>query len=327
MTILFYVLIAILVLVLLPLGLLALRYYRNRGRADRQWNSFIAKKLSDIGSVKQLIITPLVDWYPAREALSGEAGVSYLVQADNTTILLDVGFNSMREHPSPLLCNMKALGVELKDINYIVISHLHTDHVGGMAQQWHHTFKLSREDVDLSHVQALTPVPMHHATAQVRVVDGPRVIAPGVATEGPIGRALFFIGWTMEQSLVINVADKGLVIIIGCGHQGLERIVERAEQIIPQPLYGVVGGLHYPVTSSRINKVGIPIQRVVGTGKPPWKPITKSEVWQSIEYLKSKNPSLVAISAHDSCDWTLQAFRDAFGEAYQELRVGQQIVV
>lgn len=97
MTILFYVLIAILALVFLPLGLLDLRYYRNRSRADGQWNAFIPKKLSDIGSVKQLIITLLIDWYPARESLSGEAGVSYLVQSDNTAILLDVGLNSANE--------------------------------------------------------------------------------------------------------------------------------------------------------------------------------------------------------------------------------------
>jgi hypothetical protein len=35
----------------------------------------------------------------------------------------------------------------------------------------------------------------------------------------------------------------------------------------------------------------------------------------------------VTLSPHDSCDWTLRAFRRAFGEAYQELIVGQEIVV
>ena len=103
---------------------------------------------------------------------------------------------------------MRELGVDLKDINYIAISHLHSDHVGGMTAMRKRTFKLSREEVDLSHIVALTPVPMYHATAQVKVIDGPSVIAPGVATEGPIARAIFFMGLTLEQALIVNVAAK-----------------------------------------------------------------------------------------------------------------------
>jgi 7,8-dihydropterin-6-yl-methyl-4-(beta-D-ribofuranosyl)aminobenzene 5'-phosphate synthase len=327
MIVLLYVIVAIFVLVLLFVGLMSLRYFRDVSRANYQWNTFVQKRLSDIGSVKQLIITPLIDWYTARESLVGEAGVSYLVQADNTRILLDVGLNRANEHPSPLLRNMKELGVDPKDINYVVISHLHSDHVGGMIGMRKRTFRLSREDVNLSHIVALTPVPMHHVTAQVKLIDEPFVIAPGIASQGPISRALFFLGLTLEQALVVNVAGKGLVIITGCGHQGLYRIVERAEQVISEPLYGIVGGLHYPVTSSRINILGVPGQRLLGTGKLPWRPITRSEVLQSIDYLKAKRLKLVAVSAHDSCDWTLHTFQNAFGEAYQELRVGRPIVV
>ncbi len=328
MIVLLYVIAAILVLVLLFVGLMSLRYFRDVSRANHQWNTYVPKRLSDIGTVKHLVITPLIDWYPAKESLVGEAGVSYLVQADDTRILFDVGYNRANEHPSPLLRNMKELGVDLKDINYVVISHLHSDHIGGGVPMRQRTFRLLREDTDLSHIVALTPVPMHHVTAQVKLIDEPFVVAPGIASQGTIARALFLFGLTLEQALIVNVAGKGLVIIAGCGHQGLHRIIERAEQTISGPLYGIVGGLHYPVVSSRINILGIiPLQRLLGTGKLPWKPVTRLEVQQSINYLKTKKLRLVSLSAHDSCDWTLQAFRDAFGEAYQELRVGQPIVV
>lgn len=323
----FYVFAVILALGLLLTGIVSLRYFRDIGRANRQWLQPIPQRLTDMGSVTRLVITPLVDWYPARESLVGEAGVSYFIQADNTGILLDVGLNDTNKHPSTLLHNMKELGIDIGNINYVVISHLHPDHVGGVPNMRERTFRLSKEDSDLSHSVALTPVPMHHATAQVKLVVEPSIIAPGVATEGPIATALFLMGLTLEQAVVANVAGKGFVIITGCGHQGLRRVVERAEQIVAEPFYGIVGGLHYPVTSSRINKLGIPIQRLVGTGKLPWKPITRADVQQSIDYLRAKNPRLVAISAHDSCDWTRSAFRDAFGEAYKELRVGERIVV
>ncbi|MEW5959085.1 MAG: hypothetical protein AB1801_15240 [Chloroflexota bacterium] len=47
----------------------------------------------------------------------------------------------------------------------------------------------------------------------------------------------------------------------------------------------------------------------------------------AIAYLQRRQPQLVALSPHDSCDWSLAAFRQTFGEAYQELLVGQEIVV
>ncbi len=54
--------------------------------------------------------------------------------------------------------------------------------------------------------------------------------------------------------------------------KSLERAVARTEALFDEPLYGVIGGLHFPVTGSRI-KGGV--QRVIGTGK------------------------------HDSCDWSV----------------------
>jgi metal-dependent hydrolase (beta-lactamase superfamily II) len=59
----------------------------------------------------------------------------------------------------------------------------------------------------------------------------------------------------------------------------------------------------------------------------PWRPITRDEVQQAIAYLQRRNPQLVALSPHDSCDWSIEAFRWAFGETYQDVRVGKEIVV
>jgi 7,8-dihydropterin-6-yl-methyl-4-(beta-D-ribofuranosyl)aminobenzene 5'-phosphate synthase len=75
-------------------------------------------------------------------------------------------------------------------------------------------------------------------------VDGPQAIAPGIASTGPIPRQMFFFGQTLEQSLAVNVEGKGIVLIIGCGHPTIQRILERAEMLFDAPTYGVVGGLH-----------------------------------------------------------------------------------
>jgi len=300
-------------------GGLAARFHLGRQRADRVWAEARYSKFEEVGTVKRLTILPLIDWHTAREDLVGEPGVAYLVRADDATILFDVGYNVQGEHPSPLLRNMQALGVGVEEVDSIVISHLHCDHVGGMGCQ--------SEPLDLSGVTAFVPEPMSHSTATVDLVEMPRVIAPGVATMGPIPRQLFFLGWTPEQSLAVNVEGKGLVLIIGCGHSTIERIVERAEMLFEEPLYGMIGGLHYPVSASREAKFGVPLQRLLGTGKWPWDPINREDVVSAIAFLQSRHPQLVALSPHDSCEWSIETFRQAFGGAYHDLLVGEEIVV
>ena len=313
--------------VLAAFGGAVVRFHLGRRRADRVWAAARYPKLKDVGTVQRLTILPLIDWYTARDPLIGEPGVSYLVRADDTTILFDVGYNVRGEHPSPLLRNMATLGVEVTEIDAVVISHAHEDHVGGRSHMMQRTFALSGQPVDLKGIPAYVPVPLSNPTARVTVVDGPLVIAPGVASMGPIPRQLFFFGWTPEQSLAVNVEGKGIVIIIGCGHSTLQRIVDRAEMLFDEPLYGIVGGLHYPVTASREVKFGLPLQRILGTGKLPWDPINRQDVEAAIAYLQRRHPQLVALSPHDSCDWSIEAFRSAFGAAYQDVQVGKEIVV
>jgi metal-dependent hydrolase (beta-lactamase superfamily II) len=74
----------------------------------------------------------------------------------------------------------------------------------------------------------------------------PTGIGKGVASTGTIPRQLVF-GWIDEQALVVNVADRGTVLIVGCGHQTIPKLLERYDEVFDEPLYGIVGGLHFPV--------------------------------------------------------------------------------
>ncbi|MFH0851003.1 MAG: hypothetical protein V1924_08710 [Candidatus Bathyarchaeota archaeon] len=88
-----------------------------------------------------------------------------------------------------------------------------------------------------------------------------------------------------------------------------------------------MGGLHYPVMGGPIEVFGFALHKYVGTGKPPWDHITVDELQANIQLLKGLNLKLVALSPHDSSDLSMEAFRDAFPEAYRDLRVGEPIIV
>ncbi len=328
MKILIAIVIAIFIIPLILLGLEMIRFERGKQRASKQWRNTNIAKITEPGATTSLEIIPLIDWHTSSDALKNEAGVSYLVKTDKKTILFDMGFNyPAQSDPSPLLQNMDTLGISLEDIDMIFISHNHPDHIGGRKWQGLDTFSLTASQIPLGTKEVFTPIPMTYPGLNPVCIEQPTVIAPGVVSLGAIPNQLFFAGWTLEQALAVNVKDKGIVIIVGCGHQTLPKILERAEALFNEPIYAVIGGLHYPVTDSRIKPLGFKIQKFLGTGKTPWSPITMDEVRANIECLKTRKPQLVSLSGHDSCDESLEVFRNAFPGEYKELRVGDPIVL
>ena len=179
------VLVGILIVIGAAMAALMVRFQRNQQRAAQAWDSFEPEGL-DLQPVERLTITPLVDARTAGEDLAGEAGVSYLVEAGGTRLLFDLGFNAQKESPSPLQRNAKALGVDLDTVDAAVISHRHLDHVGGLKAQMAHSFILPSDKLEAQGVPIYVPEPLEHPAADVQVVEGPQIIAPGVTRRGEI---------------------------------------------------------------------------------------------------------------------------------------------
>ncbi len=297
---------------------LAGRYAAGARRADRSWQGPVGAGLSDIGEVEKVSILPLVERLTGGPGLRGEPGISYLVRAGQVRILFDSGLSGGRTD-SALAHNALALGARLDDLDAVVISHLHLDHVGGLRAMRRHTFAFSAQPLEPRGVPAHVPCPMTHPRADVAVTTTPRVIAPGVALLPPLPRMLFWPGYITEQAMVVNVRGFGLVLISGCGHPPIERILAVAEQVLDVPVRAVVGGLHLPV-----HAVGTPLmpQAVLGSPYPPWRPISEHDVAHVLDVLDERGPRIVALSGHDSTQWTYDAFGRHFGDRYQTLRAG-----
>jgi 7,8-dihydropterin-6-yl-methyl-4-(beta-D-ribofuranosyl)aminobenzene 5'-phosphate synthase len=302
---------------------LAGRYVVGRNAASRHTTTGLDKRLSDLGEVGSLTILPVVERLTRGPGLRGEPGVSYLIRADDLTLLFDCGLGTGLGE-TPFEANARALGVDPGDLDCLVVSHLHADHVGGALPQLRHTFSLGKESPLPSSLPAFVPTGMEHPRADVCVVEEARVLGKGVAVLPPLPRMLFWLGPIAEQALVVNVRGRGLVLVTGCGHPEIERTLAEAEQIVDAPVYAVIGGLHLPV-----HAVGTRLmpQAVLGNPNWPWRPISEADARAVIATIRERGPGLVALSGHDSTPWTIAAFDDAFGTRHRPLRVGEPITV
>jgi 7,8-dihydropterin-6-yl-methyl-4-(beta-D-ribofuranosyl)aminobenzene 5'-phosphate synthase len=304
---------------------LAARYAAGRARADRSWPPVVESRLGDIGEVDEVSVLPLVERLTpggtGSGGLRGEPGVSYLVRAGGTRLLFDTGLSGGRAR-SALVANAERLGADLSALDAVVISHLHADHVGGVRAMARRTFSFAAQPSEPRGVAAYVPTEMRHDRARVVRTAGPRVVAPGVAVLPPLPRMLFWLGPVAEQALVVNVRGFGLVLVTGCGHPQIERILGVTEQVLDVPVRGVIGGLHLPV-----HPLGTPLvpQAVLGSPNWPWRPISERDAGHVLDEIAERGPRLVALSSHDSTPWAYGAFARRFGDRYRTLRVGEEL--
>jgi metal-dependent hydrolase (beta-lactamase superfamily II) len=303
-----------------------LRVQRGVARAEALFESQRPAKLGDIGTTKTLSILPLIDWHSSEPNLKTEMGVSYLIETDAHRILFDVGHNAEQSVPSPLQANMAALGLDTDDFDTIFISHNHFDHVGGTRANDEATFMLGLDHEPLPGKRAFVPVPLSYPGIEPVVSAEPTIVGPGLASTGTIPRQLAF-GWIDEQALAIHVEGRGVVLVVGCGHQTMPKLLERYDDLFDIPLYGVIGGLHYPVPDGRFYALGINLQRRFASGRGIFDPIDMPEVRDELRMLEARNLGLIGVGGHDSSDEVIAMFRERFGPAYRDVRVGQPITL
>ena len=181
-----------------------------------------------IKAMQGVTITILYDNNPYAPGLKTAWGFSCLVEKGEEVVLFDTGGDAYI-----LLGNMQLLGIDPSRINAVVLSHIHGDHTGGLGG----VLALN------SRVTVFLPrsFPESFKTrlrSQVKVVEigDPGEIMPGIYTTGEMGTSI------REQGLVVDT-PKGAVLITGCAHPGIVKMVEKAKQLRGE-IYLVMGGFH-----------------------------------------------------------------------------------
>jgi len=176
-----------------------------------------------------LTITIVYDNNPYDERLKTAWGFSCLVERGNLKLLFDTGADA-----PTLLANMAALGLDPTEIDIIVLSHIHGDHIGGLEG----ILAVNKETT--VYLPRSFPAGLKErigASARVVEVHEPMEIAEGIHTTGEMGWGI------LEQALVVET-PRGLVVITGCAHPGVANIVAKAKEITGEEVYLVMGGFH-----------------------------------------------------------------------------------
>jgi 7,8-dihydropterin-6-yl-methyl-4-(beta-D-ribofuranosyl)aminobenzene 5'-phosphate synthase len=213
-------------------------------------------------------------------------GFSCVIKLPQKTILFDTGGDGVI-----LLHNMAKLKIDPKEIDVVVLSHVHGDHVAGLASFLEHNNNVTVY-MPISFPQSLKDE-VRITGAKLEEVDKASELFGGVFTTGEFNSGI------KEQSLVLRT-QKGLVVITGCAHPGIVNVAKKAGEITGEKNFLMIGGFHLGDAS----------------------PSQISHVAESLLQLGVKK----AASCHCSGDQARKIFKEFFGN-YINCGVGKEIVI
>ncbi len=228
--------------------------------------------------VEYIRITTLMDDYAGYEtSFYAQHGISLLIDIYSNQvykrILLDVS-----QEGKPILHNMNIMGIKAESIDAIFLTHCHYDHTKGLVEMLKAIGKgtpvIGHPDIfrdnyilhpfienigirEENGIQAIK-----EAGGQLFLAKDTFEIMPGVFSTGEVENTTDFethgigaynlVNGILEEdhmiddlSIIVNVKNKGLVIISGCSHAGIINIIKHARKITSvEKIAAVIGGFH-----------------------------------------------------------------------------------
>ena len=212
-------------------------YTQRKGQAMNE-----KKETVPIFDVNNLTITVIYDNNPYKQGLETDWGFSCLITGTEKTILFDTGGDG-----ELLLGNMEKLAIAADSIDTIVLSHIHSDHTGGLR-----SFLQKNPQITVYLPKSFPERfkdDIRNYQANLIEVEQSLKICEDVYSTGQLGI------WIKEQSLIVRT-DKGLVIITGCAHPGIVKTVNTAKELLKDDILLVMGGFHLEWASAgKIEKI------------------------------------------------------------------------
>jgi 7,8-dihydropterin-6-yl-methyl-4-(beta-D-ribofuranosyl)aminobenzene 5'-phosphate synthase len=275
---------------------------------------------TDTAAAQESKITILYDAFGTDATMKKDWGFSALIEVAGKRILFDTGNDA-----DIFAANVKAKGVDLTNLDFVVLSHRHSDHMAGLnyvlSVNPHVKIYAPREGFGIygsslpssfyRKDESLPPQMRYYDGnppdvmkfgaawyhANFETLDKTTEIAPGITlialvSDAPGTREL------RELSLAVNSPD-GVLLVVGCSHPGIEKIIEAAAAINPR-IQLIAGGFHLVVAPDDV------IAKAVAAIKDVFK-------------VASVAPG------HCTGEPTFAALRKAFGDRYIYAGVGTSI--
>lgn len=234
-----------------------------------------------------IVITVTYDNNEYDQTLQTAWGFSCFIRGTEKTILFDTGGNG-----KVLLSNMSRLKIDPLEVEVVILSHIHHDHVGGLA-----SFLGKNPNVTVylprSFPASLKDEVQTYGAHTVNVGESLR-ICDNVYSTGELGTRI------REQSLVINT-ERGLIVITGCAHPGILKVLRKTKEILKTNVYLVMGGFHL-------------------------KDVSHAEIDKVVEEFRKEGVERVG-PCHCSGNLARKLFRKAYGKDFIRVGVGKVIEI
>jgi 7,8-dihydropterin-6-yl-methyl-4-(beta-D-ribofuranosyl)aminobenzene 5'-phosphate synthase len=227
-------------------------------------------------------ITVLYDAFGKTSTMRKDWGFSALIEYGGKRILFDTGNNA-----EVFAHNVEAKGIDLMQLDFAVVSHRHGDHTSGLNHllKVNPAVKIYAPQENFGVFGAALPGTFYRRNdslpSEMRYFDGrpPETLRFGSpwpesnftwitkTTEVAPGVHLILLSGTWgvdlevkEISLAIDTPD-GIVLIVGCSHPTVERIVEATKSATNRPIHLVLGGTHLlPAKDDQINSTAVSLR-------------------------------------------------------------------
>ena len=244
--------------------------------------------------------------------LSTEHGLSILLTTERHKILLDTGASDV------FIRNAEQLGIDLSDVDYVFISHGHSDHAGGLRYflEHHQTTRVIVSPDTMRGVFFSKRGNLHSITTEWPEIDDNRLFLIDQTCE--ITEGLHVIAHIPQnhpmpkgnQNLYVQDSDGNYIhddfrhelalyidglLFTGCAHSGLENILSAC----PWSVRTVVGGFH------------------LLDGQE-----TDEEINTLAQKLKANYPNTQFYTSHCTGDHVFEVMKGLMGEQLQSFKCG-----
>lgn len=262
--------------------------------------------------------------------LHKEHGISLYIETDGRKILFDTGASGA------FIANAQKMGVDIEDIDKVIISHAHSDHCGGLMgfldtnvkapvyisdkarREYYIKLLLKNENISvppevfdeysdrICFISGFTQIDdcVYLVTDFLReypLVKSSKHLL--VESEGQFIRDNF----EHEVALVINNGGK-LIIITGCSHNGVDNMVETVIRRFPDmPIQTVIGGFHL---------MGFPFHRLMGESRANIVSLGKRLLDYRIER---------TYTCHCTGSWGYSVLKETMGDRIGYFKTGMQV--